>query len=205
MLNRTKQHIFFVDDDFGVRAMVHEALEGATFRVTSFSNASDCLEKLRSQSCDLLIADVEMPGMDGIALLTAVKEACPWIPIVLVTDDGDVRMAATAFKKGAADFLRKPLTKEDLLSAVMFALENVPPGCPFCRKPLTTAEAQVLRLLLEGKTNKEIARVRQRSRRTIEDQRRRIMHKLGAQNTVDLVKRGILMGLLGPGGNGFSE
>jgi len=192
------QHIFFVDDELPVRKAVTHTLENAGFRVSSFSCAPDCLQQLRCQTCDLLITDVRMPGMNGTELLTEIRQTAPWVPVVILTGYGDVPMTRAAFKQGAVDFIEKPFTRQTLLSAVESALGRVSLPASLRGKPLTRTEMQVLRLILEGKTSREIARARQRALRTIEDQRTNIMRKLGVDNLVDLVKRAVLLGIVDP-------
>jgi two-component system response regulator FixJ len=189
MKDNTKQHIFFVDDEPKIRQVVGETLEESGFKVSCFSSAADCLEKLRSQVCDLLITDVKMPDSDGIELLTEIQHIVPWLPVLLVTGYGDVPMATAAFKAGAVD-------KQVLLSAVESALKRINPPDPILGKVLTRTEKKVLRLILDGKSNKEIALLLGRAMRTIEVHRSRIMRKLGVNNAVDLVKRAGALGLL---------
>jgi len=105
-----------------------------------------------------------------------------------VTGYGDVEMAVRAMDAGAANLVQKPLDRPSFLAAVEAALKQSRrreyPG----RAPLTQTEVEVLRLILDGKGNKEIARLRHRSVRTIEDQRHCIMHKCGVDNVVDLLR-----------------
>jgi FixJ family two-component response regulator len=191
-----KQRIFFVDDEPKIRDVVGETLKESGFEVSCFSCAADCLERLRSRTCDLLITDVKMPDMDGMELLTETQRFAPWLPVLLVTGYGDVPMAATAFKAGAVDFVEKPLNRKTLLSAVELVLKRINPLDPILGKTLTRTEKRVLRLILDGKTNKEIAYIFGRAVKTIEVHRSRIMRKLDVGNAVDLVKRAAVMGLV---------
>ncbi len=190
-----QQHIFVVDDEPNVRQVITSTLEQSHIGVVScFENAMDCLENLQSQRCDLLITDLKMPDMDGIELLTSVKHLMPWMPILIVTGYGDVPTAVKAIKAGAADFIEKPLTKESFLRKVKSLLpENG--NHKHLGGSLTETEKRVLKLVLDGKSNKEIADVLNRSQRTIEVHRNHVMQKLGANSLVDLVKRSMQMGL----------
>jgi len=191
-----KQRIFFVDDEPKIRQVVGETLEESGFEVSCFSCAADCLERLRSRMCDLLITDVRMPGMDGMQFLTETQRFAPWLPVLIVTGYGDVPMATAAFKAGAVDFVEKPLDRQTLLSAVESVLKRINPSDPILGKALTRTEMRVLRLILDGKSSKEIARLLRRGMRTVEWHRSHIMRKLGINNTVDLVKRAALLGLV---------
>ncbi|MDD5327265.1 MAG: response regulator [Phycisphaerae bacterium] len=189
------QHIFFVDDEPAICRSVSNTLRRYGHKVDCFPDAEHCLKQLQMQSCDLLITDVKMPNIDGIELVRRAKSIAPWLPILVITGYGDIPMAVRAVKAGALEFIEKPLQKQSLLTAVRSALkqpntENILKG-----KPLTKKEIVVLRLILQGKNNREIARILHRSIRTVEDHRRHIMGKLDVDNVVDLVKRATDMGL----------
>jgi len=194
--NIPKQRIFFVDDEPKVQELVGETLEKAGFKASCFAGAADCLERLRTDKCDLLITDVKLPGMSGLELLAEVKRFFPSLSVVVITGYGDIPMAVRAMKAGAADFIEKPLEKLSLLSAVKFALEPITATDPLLRRGLTRAEMRVLRLILDGKTNKEAARLLHRSISTIEVHRKHIMRKLGVDNIVDLIKQATTIGLV---------
>lgn len=189
------QHIFFVDDEPAICKSVSQTLQRSGYTVSCFTDADHCLQQLRLQSCDLLITDVKMPGMDGVELVRRAKCIVPWLPILVITGYGDIPTAVRAIRAGAADFTEKPLQKQSFLENVQKILkqqnmENLLKG-----KPLSKKELAVLRLILQGSSNKEMAQILHRSVRTIEDHRRHIMRKLAADNVVDLVKRAAAMGL----------
>jgi len=193
-MNNNDQHIFFVDDELKVRQVVAETLGQLSVRVTCFPCASDCIEQLGSQKCDLLITDLKLPEMDGIDLMRHVQRMAPYVPVLIVTGYGDIPTAVEAIKAGAADFIEKPLDKQSFVRKVMSLLpENG--NHRHTGKPLTQSEQKVLQLVLDGKSNSEIASLLNRSPRTIEAHRSHIMHKFGAGNLVDLVKQVTARGL----------
>jgi len=195
MIDGTKQHVFFVDDEFKIRKVVDRTLKQLGVKVHCFASAPDCLEQLACQRCDLLIADVRMPGMDGLELLTEARRIVPWLPVLIVTGYGDIPMAVKALKIGALDFIEKPLETKGFISAVESALDRtLPPDSPTGQR-LTRTEMRVLGLILEGRSNRETACHLHRSVKTIEVHRNHIMHKLGVGNVVDLVKQAATMGL----------
>jgi len=196
MISYVNRHIFFVDDEPKVREVVGETLEQLGSKVSCFASASDCLEQLEIQRCDLLITDIKMPGMNGIELLTEAKHLAPWLPVLIVTGYGDIPTAVTAVKAGAVDFIEKPLETEPFLRKVKSLMKRNPVLDFMKDKPLTKSEVRILRLVIEGKSSKEISNLLHRSVRTIEVHRARIMHKLGVDNLVDLVKRAAVMGLI---------
>ena len=194
--NDVRRHIFFVDDETSMREIARKTLEHLDVEVSCFSCASDCLEQLRSQKCDLLITDVEMPGMDGLALTEEAKRIAPWIKVLVVSGYGDIPTAVRALKAGALNFIEKPLSRENLISAVESALAQAPPADSLTGKELTKTEQRVLHYILSGNSNKQTASILKRSEKTIEVHRSRIMHKLGVDNVVDLLKRAAAMGLV---------
>jgi len=186
---KTKQYdVFFVDDDSGIRELISEELEGINCNVSCFGNAADCLEQLGKENCNLLITDVKMPGMDGMTLLSKVRHIAPWVPVMVITGFGDIPMAIRAIKLGAVDFIEKPLDRRNFLHKVETILEydgffDTPVG-----QNLTKVEKKVLKMILEGKGNKEMAFILGRALRTVERHRSDIMHKFGVDSIVDLVK-----------------
>ena len=194
----TRPRIFFVDDEAGVRKAMTKTLERLGSKVSCFAGASDCLERLRSKRCDLLITDVKMPGMDGIKLLTEAKRVAPWLPVLVITGYADVPMAVRALKAGATDFIEKPVNRKRFLSAVEAALQRNSPPDRLLGRALTRMEMGTLRLVLEGKSNREIADSLHRSIRTIEAHRNHLMRKLGVDNIVALVRRAADLGLTEP-------
>jgi len=196
MPNNAKQHVFFVDDEPKVREVVSETIEQLGVKVSCFACAADCLEQLGSNRCDLLITDVKMPKMDGMELLAKARRLAPWLPILVMTGYGDIPMAVTAIKAGAVDFIEKPLDKKSFLWKVKSILQQSTVDDSYRGKHLTESEMRVLKLIISGKSNKEIAHILHRSIRTIEVHRGHLMHKLDVDNVVDLVKRAAMMGLV---------
>ena len=190
MKTKTKQYnVFFVDDDAGIRKLIAEEIEALGCRVHCFSSAEDCLEVLTEKNCNLLITDVKMPGMSGLSLLTHIRRTAPWISVIVITGFGDIPMSVRALKAGAADFIEKPLDRKLFLHKVKSILQQIDfAGIPVSQA-LTKTEKKVLKLILEGKGNKEIAYKLGRTLRTVERHRSRIMQKFGADNIVDLVKK----------------
>ena len=196
MVSTKEQRVFFVDDEPAIRRAAGKTMAHLRCEVKCFANATDCLEQLRLESCDVLVTDVKMPGMDGISLLREAKRIAPWMPVLVITGYGDIPLAVRAIKAGASDFIEKPLEQENFLNAVQSALDKKSLAESAAGKLLTKMELTVLRLVLGGMSNKEVAGVLNRSVRTIEDHRLHIMRKLNVSNTVELIKRAGAMGLM---------
>ncbi len=196
MAQSEKRYIFFLDDEEKIREVVKETLEGSGFDVECFDSPSECLAQLRSVNCDLLITDLRMPEKDGIELLAEVKQLAPWVPVLVITGYGDVPTAVKAIKGGAVDFIEKPLAKETFIRKVKSILQHGVPGNARLGQLLTRAEAHILKLIIQGKSNRDIANSLNRSTRTIEVHRAHLMRKLGVDNVIDLVKLGAAMGMI---------
>jgi putative nucleotidyltransferase with HDIG domain len=121
----TNDRILVVDDEETIREIVSSMLTGAHFQARQASSGNEALSILESsEEFDLVLSDLMMPEMDGIALLEQVKERYPDMPIVMVTAVHDISVALQALRNGAYDYLLKPFEREQLLATVRRALEN---------------------------------------------------------------------------------
>jgi PAS domain S-box-containing protein len=107
-------NILFVDDEAGIRGVARLYLEDAGYRVRTAANARAALEACEALEPQILVTDIRMPGMDGIALLEAVKERHPDTEVIVATAFGDMEVAVRALRLDASDFIAKPLTNEAL-------------------------------------------------------------------------------------------
>lgn len=179
-----------------MRKVVGRTLEQIGLKVRCFACAADCLEQLSSQKCDLLITDVKMPKMDGIELLAEAKRMVPLLSVIVITGYGDIQMVVRAMKAGASDFIEKPLGRRSLLLAVESVLKRNAWNAPLLGKLLTPTERIILRYVLDGKSNKDIAFVCHRAVSTIEDHRDNIYKKIGVPNLASLFKWAAKRGLI---------
>ncbi|WP_313517903.1 sigma-54 dependent transcriptional regulator [Pseudomonas sp.] len=116
--------VIFVDDEAVIRQTVGEWLQLSGYAVTLFDNARDCLASLDADFSGVLISDLRMPGMDGMALLQAVQAMDAELPLIMLTGHGDVPQAVEAMRLGAYDFIEKPVDPERLLETLGRALEK---------------------------------------------------------------------------------
>ena len=137
-----------------------------------------------------------MPEKDGIELLMDVQHLAPWVPVLIITGYGDTQTAVKAMKAGAVDFIEKPLEKKNFIRKIKSILKQHVSTHPDLGTSLTWTEKKILQLIIDGKSNKEIAIILNRSVRTVEVHRAHIMHKLGSDNLFDLIKRVAAMGLI---------
>jgi two-component system nitrogen regulation response regulator GlnG len=112
------------DDEVEVCELAADLLRDEGFRVVTANDGPRALELFETQSPDVAILDIEMPGYSGFDILQRIKQAAPRVPVIMITGYADVKRAVTAMRHGAYDFLTKPLVLEDLLATIVRALER---------------------------------------------------------------------------------
>src|SRR6476620_9619302 len=121
--------VYVIDDEEPVRDSVAFLLEARELSVQSFPSADAFLAATPSLGPGCVLTDMQMPGMDGLALLRQIKEHnLPW-PVVVMTAHGEVSLAVQALKAGASDFIEKPFTGDALIDAVLSAMQTIDQTC----------------------------------------------------------------------------
>jgi FixJ family two-component response regulator len=189
--------IFIVDDDIAVRDSLSLMIEQENIAVKSFESAEAFLNAYRPEFRGCAIIDIRMPGMDGMELHKVLLERNILLPVIFLTGHGDIPMSVLAMKKGAVDFLTKPVTREKLMSTARAAIQksemvfsnNANHLEALSRiKDLTDRERDVMLLAVQGIPNKQLARQLGISHRTVEIHKSKIMHKTNAVNLLDLAR-----------------
>jgi DNA-binding NtrC family response regulator len=116
--------LLIVDDEESYLQVLKVIFEAEGYKIVTAINGFSALEQLKDTPCDLIISDVRMPDMDGIALLKAVKQISPDTGVVMMTAFGTINTARDAFKLGADDFVQKPFNNEELKLIVKRTLEK---------------------------------------------------------------------------------
>lgn len=194
MTGQSRKRIYVFEKETESRTMLETSLTLNEATVSGFSGHQECIERLATKPCDLLILDLEGCETEGLDVLEQVRRVAPWIPSLAVVEHAAVYCAIKVIKAGASDCLDKPVEKDRLLSAVRAQLARV--DISTCRRPraLTQMEVQILQMILASRTSHDIAVALHRSKRTIDVHRKNIMHKLQATSMVDLIKRALGMG-----------
>jgi FixJ family two-component response regulator len=189
--------VFVVDDDASVREAVGNLLESVGFDAQTFSSTEGFRNAPRPNVPSCLVLDIKLPGANGLDFQEALARAGISIPIVFITAHGDVPMTSRAMKAGAVEFLLKPFQKEDLLAAIHHALERDRVArlhdaeLAVLRSRfdvLTAREREVMNLVVEGLTNKEVADRLTISEVTTKMHRGQVMRKMMASSLADLVR-----------------
>ena len=192
-----RRTVYVVDDDASVRKSVGRLLRTAGLQVEVFASADEFLARPPSDESGCLLLDLQMPGRNGLELQEALVAARRPIPIVFVTGHGDIAASVRAMKGGAVDFLTKPYSVEELLEAVERAMAKDKRDrreqaqlteLKSRARTLTPREAEVLRLVVRGLLNKQVAAELGISEKTVKVHRARVMHKMRADSMADLVR-----------------
>lgn len=191
--------IFVIDDDPQVRGILTTFPAETGLCVEFPATAEEFLERTRGGDdwpC-CLVLDVRLPGLSGLGLQERLNQADAAIPVVFLTAYGDIPTAVQAIKAGAVDFLEKPPQRQLLLECIRRAMDlSVERRLEQSRQDalrsrisdLSVQERKVFDLLLNGRSNKEIAVDLQIGVPTVTKHRSKVLHKLGAASVVDLVK-----------------
>ncbi len=196
--------VYVIDDDSALRDSISFLLASAGMSVQLFDSAEAFLAAAPSTLAGgCILTDIRMQGLDGIELLRRLREAGHKIPVIVMTGHGDVPLAVKAMKLGATDFLEKPFDGDVLVKVVRSAFQPEALAAAADAQSaelmsrlasLSERESQVLRGLVNGQTNKEIAREFDLSPRTVEVYRAKLMTKMQAGSISELVRFAIKAG-----------
>jgi len=206
--------IFLVDDDPAVRTAFSRILRDAGWKVEDFDSAEAFRARQNRATRGCLVLDVTMPGLDGLELQRELSQAGESLPIVFVTGHGDIPMSVQAIKRGAVDFLTKPVSSQELLDAVRAAVEQDALAgdariemAEFQRRlsNLTEREREVLAGVVNGKLNKQIAADLEIVEQTVKYHRARIMVRMQAHTVAELMHIASKLGIEGVGWDTHAE
>jgi FixJ family two-component response regulator len=204
-MERVAQTVFVVDDDPSVQKALDRLFRSAGLRVAVCASADAFLGLKAPSGPSCLVLDVSMPGRTGLELQQALADAGVRLPIVFLTEHGDIPMSVQAMKAGADDFLTKPFDNQQLLGAVRRALERSTRAWAEDAEvralrqrveALTPRERDVFELVVQGLTNRQAGYRIGVKEKTVKVHRGNVMVKMQARSLADLVR---LAGRLGIG------
>jgi len=199
--------IFLIDDHASVRDALGEMLGVLGYQVKAYESADSFLAKIDRRQPGCIVADVRMPGTDGIGLVHELARRAIALPVVLISGHADVPMAVAAIKSGAQDFIEKPVDDRQLVAAINRALarsfEHLDSqrahsvlDARFAR--LTPRQIEILDLVADGFTSQAIATRLNISVRTVDSYRAEVMEKMQADSVASLVRQAIRLGRIAP-------
>lgn len=186
-----------VDNDRAVHDSLKCLLSGVGLAMESYASAEEFLDCHDADRPGCLVLEARVPGMGGLELHRRLLERHIDLPVIMVTSRGDIKMASYCFRMGVFDFMQKPCDPEELLERIREAIDK---DAGIRREKaelaqvvdrislLSTSERQVMRLLIEGHSNKSVAARLRVAERTVEDRRARIMAKMEVRSLVELVR-----------------
>jgi two-component system response regulator FixJ len=196
-MNATEPTVFLVDDDPGALASLRFLVESEGLKVESHLSARAFLNSFDPQRPGCVVVDYRMPEMTGLDLQDELRRRQALVPLIVVTAHGDVASCARAFRAGALDYLEKPLQGPILLERIHAAIRrdlqqrerlNRSPNQQRQLAALTSREREVLALLVEGRSLKQIALEFGVSIQTAAKHRAKVLEKLGVGNDIELVR-----------------
>jgi RNA polymerase sigma factor (sigma-70 family) len=196
--------VFVIDDDASMRMAVKRLLEAVAMRVETFGSGQAFLEGTLPDVPACVVLDVRMPGMSGLDIQRELARRDRPLPIVFITGHGDIPMTVRAMKEGAVEFLTKPFREQDLLDAVAQAIER--DRAERRRRAdlaelrehfesLTQREREVLRLVVAGLLNKQIAAELGISEKTVKIHRGQVMRKMQVDSVPELTRQAERLGV----------
>jgi FixJ family two-component response regulator len=200
--------IYIVDDDVSVRKALMRLTRSSGYDAEAFSSAEEFLSGELSSAPCCLVLDVCMPGLDGLELQERLAEKETPVPIVFISGHGDIPMSVKAMKKGAVDFLPKPFSDDDLLGSIERALalsaqlleaRSRKQRIHSLVETLTPREYEVMRWVITGMLNKQIAWELDIAEKTVKVHRGRVMEKMQVDSVAELVRLAEEAGI-GPAG-----
>ena len=198
--------VFVVDDDSAVRKGLARLLRSAGLAVTTFASPREFLEQHDPNAPGCLVLDVAMPGLNGLELQQTLIAGGHELAIVFLTGHGDIPMSVQAMKRGAVDFLTKPVNDDDLLAAVRVAIEKdrlhraeraEVADIQLRLATLTSREREVLQHVISGQLNKQIAADLGTVEKTIKVHRARVLEKMRVHSVAELVHLAERVGIAG--------
>jgi FixJ family two-component response regulator len=192
-----KAIVHVIDDDPSMRGALQDLFLSIDLETRTYATARDFLAMPLPDAPGCLVIDIRLPDANGLDFQARLTQMGVRLPVVMMTGYGDIPMSVRAMKRGAVDFLPKPFKDQDMLDAVLAAIERDRQRRAIDREvskmrerfgTLSTREQQVMQLVAAGKMNKQVAGDLGLSEITVKIHRAAVMRKMGARTLADLVR-----------------
>lgn len=195
-MNKADSKIFLIDDDEEIRSGIALLLKSVGYDVESFISVEELLEKVNHTGPGCIILDIFLKGKTGLELQAEIETKFESLPIIFITGQGNIPMSVEAMKKGAINFLQKPIDDKELLKALEEALtrsdalikkHNEIEKFKSLINLLTAREYEVFRYVITGMLNKQIAAELGMAEHTVKNHRLSITEKLGVKSVPEMI------------------
>lgn len=189
--------VWVVEDDRDARFALVSLAESVGLKARAFSSGEEFLKSYEAGLRGCIVSDFRLPKMNGLELLAELVQRQSRLPFIMISGHADVPVAVSAIKQGAFDFLQKPVVFQEALDRIQAALAEERRRWEARREKLaadgaierlTLREAQIMKLMVAGKKNREIAAKLKISERTVEIHRARVMSKTGCGSLAELAR-----------------
>jgi FixJ family two-component response regulator len=196
--------VFVIDDDLSMRRALANLIQSVGLKVEVFGSATELSKNKLPEVASCLVLDIRLPGLSGLDLQTELAKANIRIPIIFITGHGDIPMTVRAMKGGAVDFLTKPFRDQDLLDAVVSAIDKdrkrreadkTVANLQALYDTLSSREREVLGFVAAGLMNKQVAAELDLAEITVKIYRGHIMKKMQARSLADLIRMTEALGI----------
>jgi FixJ family two-component response regulator len=196
MIPYPESTIILIDDDEAVRRSISLLLLSGGYNVEAFENAKESLASDNGDRPGCILLDIFLDGVSGLELQDTIRERFPYFPIIYITGYGDVPMSVRALKKGALNFLQKPIDDKLLFQAVSEAISNSLLLIDVQKErniiqakidSLTHRELEILSYVIRGWLNKQIAAELNIAEHTVKLHRGKITEKLGVKSVPEMI------------------
>ena len=195
--------VFIVDDDLSMREALMDLFRSMKFEAQAFESAAALMDVTNFDRPGCIVLDVRLPGLSGLDFQAQLERLGSKMPIVFMTGFGDIPMSVRAMKAGAVDFLTKPFKDQDILDAVAAAMERdaqrrrqhaQSEAIASLAGHLTPREREVMKAVVTGLMNKQIAHELGISEVTVKLHRGNVMRKMEARSVAELVRKAEVLG-----------
>ena len=183
------RRILVVDDEPDIRRLVQEALSGAGYDVATAANGKDAVRMSASFLPELVLLDIMMPDADGFTVAGWLREkpACLTSPVIFLTARREIDSKLQGFRSGGVDYVTKPFHIRELLARVQVHLKEPELAKDAPPSPLTEREREVVTLLADGRTYKQVANAMRLSQSTVRNHLHNVYNKLGVVDRAQAV------------------